>query len=475
MSRRLLPLVLALLVVVAALIGLPTGTVLAHNSLLSSDPAAGSTLTVAPTRVVWAFQKPVPLDTMTVTLIDASGVRTVLVGSVHGPRGDTEVITPLPALQPGAVSLRWRLVGADGHPISDTIDVTIASPISETADPVATTGPADAAATPPTGMSPAPESTAVDDGDAAFSTPSTVRWILRYSSYLAIMAVVGILLTSAYVWAGAGTHLLRRILECSLIATAVLGLLQWLVVASDVSGSAPWGALGSMDAALSTDAGMAFAIRIVVAVAMWLVLFQHRIDHPDVYWTAASLPAIVLLGTWAFAGHSRSMRWPEVGVITDVAHHAAAAAWIGGLAIVGWIIIPKVAPDVLVGAVRRFSRVAAVSVTVLVVTGLVQSFRLVGSPMDLFDADHGRYLFAKVAVLAVMLGVANINRRRVDHRLDDTANVGHHLGALRRAVLVEFAIGLAIIGLTAAMVVSPPAASDSAAGSESVQSTRYTT
>ena len=111
----------------------------------------------------------------------------------------------------------------------------------------------------------------------------------------------------------------------------------------------------------------------------------------------------------------------------------------------------------------------------LVVTGLVQSFRLVGSPMDLFDADHGRYLFAKVVVLAVMLGVANINRRRVDHRLDDTANVGQHLGALRSAVLVEFAIGLAIIGLTAAMVVSPPATSDSAAAGESVRTAPYTT
>ena len=127
--RRLVPFILALLGVAAALIGVPTGTALAHNSLLSSDPAAGSTVTVAPTQIVWVFQNSVPLDTMTVTLIDATGVRTELAGSVHGPSGDTEVITPLPALQPGAISLRWRLVGADGHPITDSIDVTIAPPV----------------------------------------------------------------------------------------------------------------------------------------------------------------------------------------------------------------------------------------------------------------------------------------------------------------------------------------------------------
>jgi copper transport protein len=223
-----------------------------------------------------------------------------------------------------------------------------------------------------------------------------------------------------------------------------------------------WASFGSIDAAMSTDAGMALAIRMVIAIAMWLVLFQHRIDHPDVYWTVVSLPSLGLLATWAFAGHSSSMRWPELGVLTDVAHHAAAAAWIAGLAIVGWIVIPTTAPEVLVVAVRRFSRVAAVSVVVLVVTGLIQAARLVGNPADLLDADHGRYLAVKLVLLAAMLAVANVNRRRVDTRIDDPATVEQHLGPLRRAVVAEFAIGLAIIAITAAMVVSPPSTSESA-------------
>jgi copper transport protein len=157
------------------------------------------------------------------------------------------------------------------------------------------------------------------------------------------------------------------------------------------------------------------------------------------------------------------MRWPEIGVVTDVAHHAAAAAWIAGLAIVGWIVIPTTTPDVLVVAVRRFSRVAAVSVAVLVVTGLIQSVRLVGNPRDLLAADHGRYLAAKLVVLAAMLAVANVNRRRSDRRLDDPTTIEQQLGPLRKAVVAEFAIGLVIVAITAAMVVSPPSTSESAA------------
>ncbi len=465
--RSLVLLALAICALVASGLALPAGGALAHNTLLSSDPADGALLPAAPTQITWEFDRSVPLETMTVTLIDAAGVRSEVSGSAHGAAGDTQVITPLPSLEPGDVSLRWRLVGADGHPITGRVDFSIstttAQPENAAAVPetvVAVPSNADDATT--------AEASVVDRGDGAFSTPSALRWVLRYGSYLAIMAVVGILLASALIWPGAGTHpLLRWVLNRSLLAIALLAFLQVLVIASDISGSAPWSSFGSIDAATTTDAGMAFMIRIVVAVAMWIVLFQYRLDHPDVYWTAVSLPGLALLATWAFAGHSASMRWPTIGVLTDVAHHAAAAAWIAGLAIVGWIVIPRTTPEVMVPAVRNFSRVAAISVAVLVATGLTQSWRLVGSPANLLDADHGRYLAAKMVVLVAMLLVANANRRRVDGRLDEPSTLAHHVGPLRQAIVAEFAIGLVIIAITAAMVVSPPTTSETEAGASS--------
>ena len=460
-SRRFALAALVIFVFVGTTVGLSSGTALAHNTLLSSDPADGATLAVSPTQITWQFDNPVPLETMTVTLIDATGARSELGGSTHGTAGDTEVVTPLTALQPGPVSLRWRLVGADGHPITGRVDFTLTTPTPTTLAVASPTLPVDV--TPTTAV--VLEGSAGDQDDGAYSTSTVARWILRYASYLAIMAIVGILLTAALVWHGAGSHpMLRRILARSIHATAILAFLQLLVVASDVSGKAPWASFGSIDSATTTDAGMAFAIRIAIALSMWLVLFHGRIVHRDVYWTAVSIPGLALLGTWAFAGHSRSLRWPAIGVTTDVAHHAAAAAWIAGLAIVGWIVIPKTKVEVLVPAVRRFSKVAATCVAVLVVTGLIQTVRLVGNPTDLFDVNHGRFLFAKVAVLAVMLGVANANRRRVEHRLNDSVQLSHHVGGLRQAVLTEFAIGLVIVAITAAMVVSPPASSQSGSG-----------
>jgi methionine-rich copper-binding protein CopC len=118
-SRRLLAwIMLALGAITVAAFALPAGTSSAHNALVSSDPADGASLVVAPAQVTWTFDRSVPLETLTVTLIDTTGARSELAGSTHGPSGDTQVVTPLPALQPGDVSLRWRLVGArwaSGH------------------------------------------------------------------------------------------------------------------------------------------------------------------------------------------------------------------------------------------------------------------------------------------------------------------------------------------------------------------------
>ncbi|MEQ1874611.1 MAG: copper resistance protein CopC, partial [Ilumatobacteraceae bacterium] len=124
MARRILLLLFTLLTSVL-LFASPAS---AHNTLVSSDPAEGAVLGVAPTQLTLVFAKSVPLDTLSIEMIDSSGVRSDLVGSEHGPNGDTEVVTPLPALGPGVVNLRWRLVGPDGHPITGRIAFTIAAP-----------------------------------------------------------------------------------------------------------------------------------------------------------------------------------------------------------------------------------------------------------------------------------------------------------------------------------------------------------
>ena len=423
----------------------------AHNTFVSSEPASGAELASAPTAISLVFALAVPLDTATAQLIDATGARTELTGLTHGPAGDTELVAALPALAPGTVTVRWRLVGPDGHPLTDRVTFTVRAPA-----PTTTTAPAGAAVAPSTTSPPttAPATIAPDAG--VTTTPTAARWSLRLLGYLALIVLVGIVLVERLIWPGAATHRsLATALRLAGVVTAAVAVLQLLVIASDVAGGVP--GVDDIVAAAGTDAGTALVLRVLLAVVASALLVRVPRAADDIAWTVLALTGAGLLATWSFAGHAASQRWPHVGVVLDVVHHLAAALWLGGLAVVGLVAVRAVPVHDLRHVFRRLSRWAAVAVVVLVATGVAQGVRLVGSPARLFDAGHSRLLTVKVLVVVAMLAVANVNRRRVSAQVGSTEPRATTVTALRRGIAVELAVGLVIIGITAALVVSPPA------------------
>jgi copper transport protein len=153
------------------------------------------------------------------------------------------------------------------------------------------------------------------------------------------------------------------------------------------------------------------------------------------------------------------MRWPIVGVMSDVVHHGAAAVWVTGLAVIVLLLPRLVDSGEAIRVLRRFSMTAVLCVSVIVLTGVIQSVRLVGGVAELLGTTYGRLLIGKVLLVLVMLGIANDNRRRVHVR---TLETPHDLtmSRLRRSVLIEFVLGAIVIGLTAALVVSTPGVAD---------------
>ena len=454
--RRLL----LLLLVCCAVTALRPGTALAHNSLDSSEPADGTVLDSPPSQVVWFFANDVPLDTLTVTLTDPSGVRTEIPGSTHGSSGTSEVLTPLPPLSSGEFSVRWRLVGPDGHPVTDSVTFTISPPATTEAPATtaAATAPPATTLPPPTTVPTTPPASSA--GDGVWSTPGAFRWIVRGTAYLAIMVAAGTVLTRSFVQRQRGVASFERWLGPALALVGLTAGVQLVIVASDISGRPLWESLPDVDRALTTTAGIAFFVRVWLAIVGWLLVVHAPPRTREVRSNVLLLVSLSLLGTWSFAGHSRSMRWPALGVPLDVVHHGAAAAWLGGLTIIGLVVLPRCEVEQVGPMMRRFSTTAAVAVALIVSTGLLQAVRLVGSPGNLFDAGHGRLLAAKVVVLGAMLWVADRNRRRVDVELRNVgAAVRPDVDGLRRIMALELLIGLVIIGLTAAMVVSAPATS----------------
>lgn len=121
----------------------------AHDSLVSSSPAAGERRATAPTEVELVFSDEVLPVGAAVLVVDAAGTDWVS-GDLAIDRNTVTV--PLSSGMPEAgYQVRWRVVSGDGHPISAIIPFAIgdAEPLTATApEPADPTSSADADAAP---------------------------------------------------------------------------------------------------------------------------------------------------------------------------------------------------------------------------------------------------------------------------------------------------------------------------------------
>ncbi|WP_405643814.1 copper resistance CopC/CopD family protein [Streptomyces uncialis] len=118
-----------------------------------------------------------------------------------------------------------------------------------------------------------------------------------------------------------------------------------------------------------------------------------------------------IAATWALSEHASTGIQTGLAMPLDVVHLLTVATWIGGLTTL--LIALYRAPSLETAAVERFSRIAFGCVVVLAVTGLYQSWRQVGSWSGLTGTDYGRLLMTKIALIAVVIGIAWFSRRWV--------------------------------------------------------------
>jgi methionine-rich copper-binding protein CopC len=148
-------------------IGVPAAPAMAHTELSRTVPAARSTTTEPVTAVTLTFTGLIkkPATTVVVTGPDKTSYSSA--GAEVLDKTVTQKVNPLPV---GAITVAWRTVAADGHPIKGSFTFTNrAAPPTPTAEATPTAEPTPTAATAPaTGQAaPTPVGQASDDGPAA--------------------------------------------------------------------------------------------------------------------------------------------------------------------------------------------------------------------------------------------------------------------------------------------------------------------
>ena len=271
-------------------------------------------------------------------------------------------------------------------------------------------------------------------------------------------------------------QLLLRLMAWDLLI-AVASALLWLAFqAATMSGRPVWQALspeivGSV--LTQTQFGRVWQLRLALFVLLggFLLLREREEDARD--WIALRFEAALLAGgliaALAWAGHAAATegaaRLPHL--VADVVHFLATGVWLGGLlplALLLWSARRSLTPawaTVACEATRRFSVLGLVSVASLTLSGVVNSWVLVGNVAGLVGTPYGRLLLVKLSLLLFVIAIAAVNLLYLKPRLlalspDSDASPKRFLRHLECNVLGEACLGTGILLIVGFLGIMPP-------------------
>jgi copper resistance protein D len=106
----------------------------------------------------------------------------------------------------------------------------------------------------------------------------------------------------------------------------------------------------------------------------------------------------------------------------------------------------------------RFSFMATIAVTLVVVTGIANAgFRVEGSFLKLLDSDYGDLLLKKIAIVAAMLGIAYLNRFILVQRLRAAGPKDlRQINWLKYSLLFDIGLGALVLYVSAVLGITMP-------------------
>ncbi|MFD7690593.1 copper resistance protein CopC [Streptomyces sp. NPDC059781] len=437
----------------------------AHAALRGSDPEDGSVVESAPRRLTLTFTESVGLLDDSFRVYGPDNRRVHLGEPQHADGASDTARADLPGgLADGTYTVAWRVVSADSHPVSGAFTFSIGKP-----SPTAPVAPEDHAEHPVT-------KSLYDTG--------------RYLAYIAAALLIGTAAFAALCRPPDPAPLRLPLLTgwwTLLTATTALLVLR----APYENGTSPATALDlpAFTDTLTGRPGTALLARLALlpTAALLVPLLRHR--APRTRLAAGTALSLALALTWAAAEHASAGIQVPLAMTSSVLHLLATACWLGGLtALLLTLHRAKTPPPT--ATVTRFSRLAFASVTVLVVTGVYQSWRGLGSWSALTETAYGRTLTVKLAATLFLLSAAALSRRwtallatpaTVEERVPELVGASgvppeprpvispadeaedRHRRALRRSVLAEAVVAVVVLLVTTVLTGTLPARAEAEA------------
>jgi copper transport protein len=417
-QRRLLRFSAALCAAVFAL-ALSIGAVAAHAQLVTADPADGTVLATAPERVALTFSE--PARPLVARLIHPDG-RTEVLKEI-GEKGSVIVLTLPSGLENGTHVLSWRVASSDGHPIGGGLVFSVGAP---------------SAGAPLT----------VEQSDPAVRVG---LWSARFLLMLGLIFGIGGIAFHALI-GQSGPDRENRIVTAALFlglaVTPVLIGFQGL----DALGE-PLEGLARLDVWSAGLWATTYGRSALLAATALFLAYGGGMLRSTRFGVPLAVAALLVVGiAVAGAGHA-STAPPRLLTVPAVFLHAVSVVlWIGALLPLG-AALTRGGPSASV-LLRRFSSAIPAIVGVLVVSGLLLAAVQVQTVPALWSTGYGRVLLAKLALVAVMLVLAVLNRYRLT--VPAIAGDAHAARRLKRNIGVEIVLATAVIAVLGLWRFTPP-------------------
>jgi copper transport protein len=419
------------------------GRALLHATLLRSVPRANSVLKTPPETVRLVFSEAVvpELSQIAVVLRDAKRVviDSVRLPVANDPHDVHTLIGTVSGLRAGRHTVMWRVLSADGHPISGNFAFVVESGSPEIAAPTSSS------------TAPVPGSSGAKDTLAARATKSAtgdattvpvLASILRGTGLGALMAGLGLLFFA--VTGEHRKHAPGRVIVLLITTGAILlvaHMFAWLVNVSStrsLSGDFVASALGS-------TVGRIELLRVTLAM---LALFAIALARRDTLALIFGAACLVVSGA---VGHPAAIH-PYLSIPAKMAHLLGGSLWLGGLL---WLVrLSRCDETACRSEARRVSSVALIMVVVIFLTGSLETVLFLNSPSDLIHSAYGRLVLAKVIGLAILVGFGAYNKFRLLPRLDDPDTATRLSRSVSREIVIVTLVIL--IGGFLAYVPTPP-------------------
>ena len=428
----------ALLLVLFVLLGF-SSPAFAHAQIVSTTPSNGERLKESPSTVTLRFNEPVEVSVGAIRVLD-SDAKPIAVRNLSHAGGDAKSLeVSLPSLDDGLYVATWRITSADSHPVqgASTFGVGEFQSGNEAA---------------------LSERALASTGDDRLSLQLLTA--ARVFTYGGLVFAAGSLLFWLLGWNTSRSRKLgeRGALIVALAACAGIVFQGAVIIGGSVWDGFKWSAI---TATAETHYGKTAVVRAVVMLLFWVLMTvsQHRLAR-----VAQFACLLVAIGSIVSGGHAISGQDVVIGAVADSVHVAAMCVWLGGLSILVFDVL-RVLANSSVTLVARFSRIAFVAVSAIVVSGVVQAWRQVGSLDALRTTDFGQILMVKTSIVVVLLLLGWFSRLALRNWI-----AGASAQRLGRVVALEVVAAVAVLIATSLLVNEQPAKAALARPSSSIVS-----